>query len=226
VAKEDAYNQTVVSDYSSFVQLQIAGPSSEWAGGSAVEQQTDPLATLSGGAVFKLQAGQAKMYVAVKPAFIMMKVANSQQLGRLRREVFLFASGEDRGSSQLLTILSSQVSVTFASGEAVCPKGYILSLDSSAGISVNALGTCTYCKAGTYSIHPLAGGPNETMIAACLDCPPESTCSGGDQVILGPGKWMAASNGMYILVGCPPGHELINSIGGAFRHDIQVRIEM
>jgi hypothetical protein len=216
VVKMDHYNQTILSDSSSFAQLQIAAKD------PSGEQANQVAAILSGEAVFKLDAGQAQVMVSVKPALLKTGPASGQQLDS---EVFLYAMGEDLESSQRLAIYSSQVSVTFATGELVCPKGYILSTDSSAaGGETKALGVCTFCKVGTYSINPLAGGQNNT-VPACLNCPPSSTCSGGDQVILGPGEWMAGANGMYLLVGCPPGHELINSIGGTFRHDIQVIVE-
>jgi hypothetical protein len=211
VAKEDAYNQTVTSDSSSFVQLQVV----LFAGG----QRADNSITVSGESLFKLRGGEASVAISVQPLF-KEDVDSAPRQWRLTREVSLFASGIDERSTSLL--LSQVAPVTFATGNAVCPPGYILVLDSLAGSAAGVKGGCAYCQAGTYSLNPLASGSTNQTRPACLNCPPASTCAGGGKVQLGPGEWIVAENGTYKLVKCPAGHQLIDSINGVFSHDFQV----
>mmetsp|Transcript_14218 Transcript_14218/g.30377 ORF Transcript_14218/g.30377 Transcript_14218/m.30377 type:complete len:1807 (+) Transcript_14218:1506-6926(+) len=222
VAKEDAYNQTVESDSISFLQLQVAIPRTD--GGLQPHQEV----VVSGDAVFKLQSGKARIEIAVRPEFSVVDPQNG--LALLSRQVFFSASGQDLESSQPLS--STAVLAFFAAGKTVCPQGYVLTLDtltesvgrSESNAKAAGAGRCVYCQVGTYSIIPLGVGSaaNGTK-PICLNCPPVSTCTGGSNVTLGLGYWVKSDpkSGMFVLESCPAGHQLINSIGGSFNHDVQ-----
>ncbi len=214
VAMDDAYNQTVTSDFSSLIQLQVALT----AGG----QQADPSIAVSGDALFRLHAGQAMVMISIQPPFTEEDVTGGHKQWRLAREVLLFASAEGKLSTGRL--LSPVAFVDFAAGNAICPPGYILNLDSleDHDSAAGAKGRCAYCQPGTYSLNPLASGSANQTRPACLKCLPASTCSGGDNVQLGTGEWFVEETGIYRLVRCPAGHQLIDSINGAFSHDLQV----
>jgi len=106
----------------------------------------------------------------------------------------------------------------FATGFDVCPPGYILALES-ADSSGARRGSCTRCGISQYSVSPLAGPTSGSP--SCFNCPPSAECKGGDEITFSRGRWVIA-NGMYMLVGCPRGYQLVNSIGGVFSHDVQV----
>ena len=236
LAKQDFYNQTVVSDSVSFIQLQIIlHPENK---GSAID--IDPSITITGESVFRLSAGRANVSIAISPMF---STDLSLGLAKLSRQVYLRASGVDMQDSHNVPLLSPIAVAMFSTGKDVCPMGYILTLDTSVeGLggsqSVGGLGgsyrkgdsmgtgSCLFCQSGTYSINPLGFSIANGTRPVCLTCPPASTCAGGNKVLLGPGNWTVSENGMYLLENCPPGSQLINSINNVFNHDIQVYMSM
>jgi hypothetical protein len=172
----------------------------------------------------RLHAGIAVGSISVRPPFA--RVAPAHAVARLAGEVFLIADVADvqAGGSKLRSL---QLQLAFAEDRAVCPAGYVLGLDSAtaAGSSGVVLGGCIICPPGTYSLNPLADGfwpALDLSQPACLNCLPNATCPGGAHVLLGTGTWrVALDRGMYLLESCPAGHELVDSIGGVFSHDVQ-----
>ena len=110
-------------------------------------------------------------------------------------------------------MLSEPVALTVARGTTVCLAGYALLLERiQHGSNETSLqGTCSYCTSGTYSINPLAG-PTSQAGPGCFSCPQGGDCKGGSNVHFSLGTWIA-SDGMFILVSCPAGHQLVNTIG-------------
>ena len=214
---DDFYNQTVASADTSFAQLQVARVDPMTGG----ELGVDSTVSITGDAVFQIQAGMANLSVSIRPAFLFDLKSERAELAR---HVIVFASGED--PVELRKLSSTGISVAFAIGHSVCPSGYILAPDSPAALRGNSSAVttagCVYCRAGTYTLSPLARGSNNGLVPTCFNCLPNSVCAGGDDVQLGLGEWAASQQGMYILERCPPAHQLINSIGGVFNHDVQV----
>ena len=109
---------------------------------------------------------------------------------------------------------SGLVSVQMQQGGGVCPPGYILALNQEG--EVNGSAVCSLCRSGTYSVSPLAPG-SLTASPACLSCPAGGDCSRGGADIrfsLRPREVWRAVDGVYILVSCPAGFQLINSTAG------------
>ena len=83
------------------------------------------------------------------------------------------------------------MSVAIGSGFSICPRGYILALDTPSAYAAPMLGQCTLCSAGTYSVNPLYGGrttrgDGEAVgvleSPQCLACAAGAVCLGGDKV--------------------------------------------
>ncbi len=109
-------------------------------------------------------------------------------------------------------MLSGMWPMAIQQGVNICPPGYILALDQQG--SSSGLASCVFCKAGTYSIHPLAYAPGSAVVAACVNCPAGGDCTnGGAEVQFKIGVWTDCE-GIYILIQCPAGHQLINSTAG------------
>ena len=179
---------------------------------------------LSPETVLRLHAGIAVGSISIWPAFLLP--APAKAVARLAGEVFLMANLADfqAGGSK---ISSALLPIVFATGADVCPAGYILVLDSATAASsatVSAPGGCVICPPGTYSLNSLADGSVNPSRPGCLNCLPNATCPGGFRVLLGMGTWVAdVEMGIYLLKSCPAGHELVNTIGGVFSHDVQAR---
>jgi hypothetical protein len=92
----------------------------------------------------------------------------------------------------LLLNRSSASNVAIGSGLSICPRGYILALDTPSASAAPRLGQCTQCSAGTYSLNPLYGGRvtsgggetvGESESPKCLACAAGGVCLGGDKVL-------------------------------------------
>ena len=197
VTKVDAYNQTIVSDSFSVIQAHSS---------SNFSMSTSSVATLQG--------GKALLSFNIKP---LMRVNPDKTIAGLAGPPSVYANGIDAQAKSIVDMTSNNYKVIFAEGQDICPVGYILALEQSPSKHYS-FASCSICSAGTYSVSPLSGP--HPPVPSCFNCPVNAFCSGGDQVRFALGAWVI-SNGMYTLVGCPAGFELVNSINGAFSHDIQ-----
>jgi hypothetical protein len=209
VAKEDAYSQIILSDSDSHVDMLTASGEFDF---------TSPAFILVGSMSVKLEQGQGKVSVSVRPLFDMVDFR--RDFVRLKSKPRLILRGTDTES---LTLMESQiVSLDIRNGSQVCPVGYILQESTTAG----GWATCFLCGTGTYSLNPLAPAPGSlSAIPDCLNCPEGGNCDGGGaKVIFSVGKW-EKEGGFYVLKHCPRGFQLINSTNGnsrgTFSHDRQ-----
>jgi hypothetical protein len=209
VAKEDAYNQIILSDSDSYVDILTASGYSDF---------TSPAFILVGSTSVKLEQGKGKVSVSIRPLFDMIDFR--RDFVRLKSKPHLILRGTDTES---LTLMQSQImSLDIRNGSQVCPLGYILQEPTTAG----GWATCFLCGAGTYSLNPLASAPGSlSAIPDCLNCPEGGNCDGGGaKVIFSVGKW-EQEGGAYVLKHCPGGFQLVNSTNGdsrgTFSHDRQ-----
>lgn len=114
---------------------------------------------------------------------------------------------------------SELLPVDMQQGVDVCPPGYVLMIEKEA--AVNSPAVCTFCKQGTYSIDPLVHAPGASADSpACVNCPLGLDCNGGAEVHpkeeARESTWLPV-DGVYHLISCPPGSQLINSTSGTSR---------
>jgi len=203
VLKRDMYNQTIVTDSSSVLQLQTT------------------LGTLS---FLKLKAGSAVFSIAVKPLFTNVSVLKGSTT--LHSQPFLHVEGIDlvTGLASVVMQTTEQQVHVVQGDQPVCPPGYVLALD----LGVPSPGECTLCEIGKYSLNPLAGqsidsdwpGNTENANPRCLNCPAGlgSNCQhGGDLLQSSKGNWSTHSGIYYILKSWPKGHAIASTT-----HDMQV----
>lgn len=200
VIKMDIYNQTILSDSSSLLQML-----------TSIEMvlQNDPSVSIAGGIISALQNGKADFLVTINPTF--KTVDFSRGLTVLERRPYVYFKGIDTDSTSIL-MQSHPAEIYIESGALVCPVGYILILDKS------RKGSCSECGAGTYSVNPLAGIQTQP---SCFSCPLNGVCNDGTLVQPPLGVWMIDS-GFFKLTSCPTGYQLINSNAfGVFSRDVQ-----
>ena len=212
--KKDALNQTIMSDSSSVIQVVPISTSA----------RDEPTFSLVGQSVFNLQEGKVMITVAIKPSFSAISFA--KQVATISEEPAFTLVGAD--SQTVLTLGTIMQSSTFRvplfNGSRVCPDGYVLTLDDRNILQGPAV--CVYCKAGTYSLNPLAVPPDSaSKTPSCLNCPLGGNCiHGGSVVTFSVGEW-ETTNSMYVLRRCPLGYRLVNSTDGTstgiFSHDLQ-----
>ena len=216
VYKVDAYNQTISTDSSSL--LQVYAASNLEARGVT---KSNSHVSISGSIIARMLSGVANFTVSIKPSFSSVDAASHST--ELVSTPLLYVEGSDSGDGGADgQMLSKIYEVELQSGDKVCPLGYILSLDTA--VDGARGGICSYCPEGTYSIYPLFGGSNISN-PFCISCPVQALqdggCSrGGSSVLFSLGEWRVV-NGMYLLMGCPAGYQLINSVGGVFSNQIQ-----
>ena len=207
VVKKDAYNQTILTDSESVLQAT-----------ATIDHNylPDSYVGLSGTYISNLESGRASFSMIIKPSYT--KIDSEINLARLKTNPAIYFKGLDAETSK--NMLSVIVPIMIQTGEMVCPPGFILVLEQArAGANQTAFqGGCSLCGSGTYSINPLAG--TTTSTPTCFTCPSTATCSGGNDVRFSLGTW-TISHGMYILVACPSGHQLVNSVGGVFSLEVQ-----
>ena len=193
VRKQDAYNQTIVTDSFSVVQAQILMNGRHLFSSSAV-----PTASL--------QSGKALLSITVKPTF--STIIPADRIAVVEGQLSIIIKGIDSQALNVNIMSSSVLPVIIASNSSACPSGFILFVDDSGS------GTCSICGAGTYSLLPLVGA--DSSRPSCLNCPANAVCSGGNNVEFLIGIWTVL-DGIYRLVGCPRGHQLVTSRDQAFQ---------
>ena len=213
VYKKDIYNQTIVSDSSSLLQIS-----------TSLNQTTltDTAVAVLGKSVARLNQGVATFTVQIKPTYV--QVLCEKGITILKTSPFIYIYGLDSEDS-MSRMQSSFFPVVLSEGFNVCPKGYILTLDSQ-NLGMGA-GQCQWCPAGTYSVLSLAGkdGLSNESVPSCLNCPAGGNClQGGFTVSFLQGEWRLDTD-QYRLIHCPVGTQLINSSDGtskgSYSHDRQ-----
>ena len=208
VAKRDAYGNLIRSDSSSVVE---ASPVLN--GTEGVDQST----TILGSAVSKMSGGVATFLFAVKAAF--SSINYGKQSVSLSAPTLLSITGQDQESG--VQMESGLVPVHVQQGVSVCPLGYILVPDQANGSAI-----CTLCRPASYSLSPLARSPDSSINSpSCLSCPVGCKCIlGGTDIQCDVGLWRAVE-GVFRVVSCPAGSQLINSTAGTsqgiFSNDLQ-----
>ena len=209
VEKKDAYGQLIITDSLSVIQIYAKYSSHAIKGTPAI----------SGNSLGRMESGVANFSLAIKPGFLNSAVRG---LSILDVRSLIYANGLDSESvsnTNTVQMQSPLEEILFSNSSTVCPPGYILVLDAS---SINAPqpGKCSYCNSGTYSVSPLYSATSSGD-PSCLNCPIGGNCSkGGSYVSFELGTWIVSS-GIYKLISCPAGYELLNSIGGVFSQDAQ-----
>lgn len=199
IEKKDAYNQTIVTDSGSLLQAFTSLNGSR--------HESDALVTIIGPALAKLSKGSTLFSFALKPTF--WTVDFQRQTTALTSPPFLYFEGIDTDTQA--SMLSGIMQLKMEQGSHVCPAGYVLALDQQGARNGSAV--CSFCKSGTYSIHPLAGD-SFTRGPSCFTCPAGGDCGrGGAEVAFDVGNWRDVF-GMYVLTSCPAGYQLINSTIG------------
>ena len=142
VQKIDAYNQTMTSDSSSGLTV-----STSYSG----QLVADPSINLAGQAFAQLNNGRATFEISVAPSFT--EISAPAGVTTILRQPSVYFQGTDEISGH--TMRSKIKKIVLHTGSSVCPSGHILSLAES--VQDARLGTCTFCRPGTYSVKPLAG---------------------------------------------------------------------
>ncbi len=208
VQKLDAYNQTISPDSASVLQVY---PSSN----------VDNPLTVLGPELVQMQAGIAKFTIALKLHFT--RIDAKLGISHLLSDPEIFFEGSDLiESGTVRRMISSNFMIPVFVGHQACPLGYVLNLQEIFGKA--RLGTCEFCAEGTYSMNPLFGG-SDIVSPACVSCPLQSLknndCTkGGSVVNFSLGTWRVY-DGLYTLVGCPQGYQLINKMDGLFSNQAQ-----
>jgi hypothetical protein len=206
VQKMDTYNQVISTDSSSVLQV-YPSPNSRL--------------SILGQTIARMHAGRAVFEIAIKPVFAWVDAVFHVASLVHAPEIYIEGSDSFEPFTQS-AMTSNPVTFQFSQGDHVCPVGYILKLDTPIGGS--RAGTCYFCSEGTYSLYPLFGASN-TSNPTCVPCPLQALqngdcMKGGGVVNFSVGRW-EVSDGIYRLAGCPPGHQMINSVGGLFSYQIQ-----
>ena len=166
-------------------------------------------AIIYGPTTFSMTEGRVNISNTIFPVFA--EVSVSEGKAALEGEPTVYFQGLE---SDTCTYMRSPVlSLATASGPRVCPPGYILWVDSkSASIGH---GSCRFCEPGTYSNQPLSKDPSSPLdTPSCITCPVGGNCDlGGSHITFSVGMW-ELRNGIYILLSCLPGYQLINSTNG------------
>ena len=195
--KQDIFNQTILTDSSSLIEVQ-----------SNIQN-----VHLSGTLLAKLQFGMGKFEVIVSPKFsqedYIAGKAVAQSLALLH---VTGLDAEETTCSSTASMQSLTIAVPVSNGSLVCALGSILLLDQ------NGYGTCSECGLGSYSLNPMAGIKFGSPV--CITCPVGGLCSGGSNVTFSVGIWVL-ENGIYVLTSCPDGHQLVNSFNGIFNQAAQ-----
>ena len=199
MVKKDAYNQTILSDSASVLS----------ATASALGYAEDTFTSILGSSFFSIQQGGATFNIAVKPTF--SSVQYEKQFVVLNSSITFYLQGTDIQTGG--TMRSKLVPLSLQQGTNVCPPGYILVMDTDG--ATRGSGVCSLCQPGKYSINAMAQSPGSiSSLPACIDCPAGCNCiEGGSHVQCEPGQWLA-HGGIYVLVSCPRGYQLVNSTNG------------
>ncbi len=203
VIKKDAYNNTIVSDSTTLLE---AIPVLQ-------NELRDSSTSILGSAISRMISGVATFSFALKATFTDINFVSKS--ASVYPPILLRIEGTDAESTK--PIKSNQLSLDMKQGVAACPPGYVLTLDTDGASKSQAV--CTLCKVGTYSLNPLANTPNAlTRSPTCINCPAGLTCNGGADVKpkQQENTWLAVE-GVYYLISCPAGSQLVNSTSGTSR---------
>jgi hypothetical protein len=214
VLKKDIYNQTMTSDSASGITAftSLNG-----------QRSSDPSINLLGQVFNELRQGKAVFEFALTPSY--SEVSSANEITRLLRQPQLYFQGADAVSGNKME--SQILPATLASGESVCRSGYVL--DLKPGAAGGRSGQCSVCRAGTYSIFPLAQTSSSLESSpdtpSCLQCPAGGDCTnGGDDIKFLRGNWSNQKT-FYKLESCPQGYKVQNTeVQGqtpVFSHDAQ-----
>ena len=202
VTKKDAYGNTIRTDSSSVLE---AKP-------SLAHGIADPRTSVVGLAVSRLSEGVAWFQFAVETSFSIIEY--DRQNTSLYAPIFLSLTSEGIDAESGVKMESGLVPLNVQHGSSVCPGGFILVSDKSSEVSGPAV--CDLCKTNTYSISPLALLPGSS-VPSCLQCPAGCQCTGGGTDIhCEIGSWKPV-DGVYRVMSCPAGFQLINSTAGTSR---------
>jgi len=197
VTKTDHYNQTIGSDGQT-----IGDPSSLIQAKTSLDgaRSLDSSVQLLGTTIAAMLAGTVSFEFAVKPTFSLVNA--SSLTTHLRSRPFVYFEGADvEVGGQML---SDVTEISLLQNGEVCPRGYILSLDAAKDDGSQP-GQCAVCLAGTYSLHPLAGG-SAGADPSCVQCPAGGDCEkGGNQTTFAIGNW-TADHFKWALQSCPAGY--------------------
>ena len=211
VIKKDFYGQVIASDDSSLIRVFVSSESSSPAATGTGTNTSSSLASaaLEGPIAAAMNGGHASFSIAINPVF--SKVSGRKGLAVLQSQPRIYFQGFDGELNQVMK--SSVYPVSITSGKEVCPSGYVLQLSQDSAIG--GTGSCRFCGPGTYSIEPLATAPGSLSdTPSCIDCPAGGICEkGGMDIRFSVGTW-AVRNGMYVLLHCPAGYQLVNSTSG------------
>ena len=163
---------------------------------SAIQAQILLNSTVIGHSVASLVCGETLLNVVVKPLFL-IRPENTPVLLSQPRVRF---EGIDSLSDTVSTMVSQTFQIIMANDASICPTGYTLTFDQTDD-STQKIGACVKCSEGSYSL--------STRVPFCINCPVNAICSGGNSVQFLLGTWII-ENGIYKLISCPPGHQLLN----------------
>jgi len=204
VTKTDYYGQRISSDghqnggSSSLIQAKTS------LGGA---RSLDSSVQLLGTSIAAVLAGRATFVLAVKPTFSLVN-ASAGTTSLLRAALVYFEGTDAEVGGQMLSAVAE---VHLAQDGAVCPRGYVLSLEEGQE-AAGRPGQCSVCPVGTYSLHPLAGRSSAAG-PACLSCPAGGVCPGGDSVTFAVGNWSVV-NYEWKLESCPSGYAATTAKNG------------
>ncbi len=217
VFKKDSYNQTINTDSTSVIQAHAVLDKNENHLGAAV---ADESVTLVGSTLSRLQDGIGTFAFAIKPRY--SAISFLERITTMVSRPHILFDGIDVDTARSMQSGVFAIQMSFSTN--VCPLGYILELDTA---TANGSAGCTQCKPGSYSVNPLAPSPYSADLQrpSCLNCPVGGNCAkGGAEVVFDVGNW-TVENGIYILLDCPRGYQLVNTTSelqnGPFSPDAQ-----
>jgi Ca2+-binding EF-hand superfamily protein len=190
VQKKDTYGQIILSDSNSSIQVYSAMNGA---------RTTDMSISIEGSIYSGFVQGRAQLKISVKPSFSELNMSTKYTALLLRP--YLYVAGADAFSDTEGAVMQSEVmQMHIAQGyQQVCPTGYVLSLTNG----LNNPGGCMKCKAGSYSLSPLAGPPPEdcppntankdkeclATEPGCFKCPVGATCLAGGADVTAQKSW-------------------------------------
>ena len=198
VEKRDAYGQIISTDSSSLIEIVSVLDKPE-----GLIRVSDPSFTIQGETIVQMYHGVANFTISVEPTFSVLD--SEKQISQVNHAPSIYFTGDDSQALIQSTMSSATIQLEVGNGSAICPRGYILSVQKL--LSQGFSGTCEFCGQGTYSLNPLKGILENDP--SCLTCPVGGNCRGGVDVAFAIGRWIV-SDGVYLLISCPDGYQLVD----------------
>ena len=198
VEKRDAYGQIISTDSSSLIEIVSVLDKPE-----GLIRVSDPSFTIQGETIVQMYHGVANFTISVEPTFSVLD--SEKQISQVNHAPSIYFTGDDSQALIQSTMSSATIQLEVGNGSAICPRGYILSVQKL--LSQGFSGTCEFCGQGTYSLNPLKGILENDP--SCLTCPVGGNCRGGVDVAFAIGRWIV-SDGAYLLISCPDGYQLVD----------------